>query len=412
VLILLKKDNKMKVFFKGFNACLGRRPDIVRYMNYITQNGHELVAKPEFSDLILIWSCGFRKDFADNVFNMIQEYQEHYGEDKVIVCGCLPAIDEQQLQSVFFGRYFRWNEDNENLKTIFGSNNTTELKNYKRVISEESYTKNFDKFWKESDDSTQDASYYDQFAKIFISEGCSYNCSYCAEKLAFPQYQSFNFDEILNECRMIVDKKNENKIALIGDSLGEYGHDIDKTFQELLEAILNIRDDVQLSLINLNPTDFNKNFEYLVGLIKENRLFDCLVPMQSGSDKILRMMNRTYSKEDLSKIFQSFNDLGFNEWTTHVIIGFNSETDEDFQETIDLILKYKPKYVMASNFMQTDEMKDAKIGYKIDEEVVYNRMVKFAEIMRNNQIICNYNGSEYAQKRNERRKNSSIFSLK
>ena len=184
----------MKVFIQGLNSCLGRRPDVQRYTNYIQGCGHTVVTTAQDADTILVWSCGFRGDFAEDCLTVLEEYQERYGEENVIACGCLPAIYEEQLRSRFKGRYFKWEDDAHAISDIFGGSAEDFLKE-KRILSESSYASDFKAFWDE--DSDKDASYYDQFIKLFVSEGCLYECTYCAERLAFPEFKSFPMKDIV-----------------------------------------------------------------------------------------------------------------------------------------------------------------------------------------------------------------------
>ncbi len=129
-----------------------------------------------------------------------------------------------------------------------------------------------------------------------------------------------------------------------------------------------------------------------------------MVPVQSGSDKILGLMKRPYTRADINKIAEALNAINFKEWTTHLILGFPNETEEDFQASLDYVSTYKPKYVMASSFMETPGMEASKLDNKVPEEVVQERIQRLAEVMEKNGIICNYDNSEYAVKRIERRK--------
>lgn len=393
-------SDTMKVYFQGLNACIGRRPDVQRYASFIRECGHALVTKPADADMLLIWACGFRKDFADTSFALIQNYAAEHGEQNVVVCGCLPAIDEQRLRDVFPGKYFKWAEDTAAMDALFSPEGKS-FAQAPRILSEPQHTDDFKKFWE--DDTQHDPSYYDQFAKIFISEGCRYRCAYCAERLAFPDYASFPQVDILAACRAELDSGRTNKLMLVGDSLGDYGRDTGGSLPELIDAVLALRPDVKVGLLNLNPADFHVYKDYLVAGFKKGELFDCLLPIQSASDRLLGKMNRTYTKAQVQGIAQTLNDMHFKEWTSHFIVGFPTETEDDHQQTLDFLSSYRPKYVMASTYMESPQMPSAAIGDKVPAELARQRMMRLVALCRELGIICNYDGCEYAQRRSARR---------
>ena len=382
----------MKAFVRGLHACLQRRCDVNRYINYIVDCGHEVVPTAKESDIILLWACAFRKDYCDNSLAVIADYSRRFGEERVVVCGCLPAIDEALLKSQFKGRYFKWQDDSEALNAIFGNSNR-DFRSTSRIIAEKNITNDIDLYRKEHPD--EDVSYYDQFVKLFVSEGCRYDCAYCTEKRAFPEYKSFPLKDITNKCQRLVEASHQNKVVLIADSLGDYGKDFDSSLVELIDSILGIRDDTKVGLMNCHPTDFIANFDYLIGRLREERIFHLSIPIQSASDRILKLMNRPYTKDDLTRIFTELNNINFRECETHLLVGFPSESYDDFHESVDFVIRHKPKYVMASAYMESASLKSSNLHGKVSPETIRKRLQFLVEYMKEHEIICNYDSCEY-----------------
>jgi len=130
------------------------------------------------------------------------------------------------------------------------------------------------------------------------------------------------------------------------------------------------------------------------------------LPIQSASDRILKLMNRPYTKRDIDNVFGLFNNIGFKEFDTHIIVGFPGETDKDFEETINCIVTYKPKHVLASKYMEAMEMPSFLLSNKVDEAVVQNSIQRFLTSMQQYDIICNVEGGDIMKSRLCRLNNS------
>jgi threonylcarbamoyladenosine tRNA methylthiotransferase MtaB len=382
----------MKAYFKGLNSCLQRKFSIQQYKDLVANSGFEIVDEPIDADKIFIWTCAFRKDYCTNSLNIVSDFVRLYGEDRIVVCGCLPAIDERLLKDQYGGAYFKWRDDAAFFRGFLKVN-----KHYAsaraRPIIEENFTLDINRYRKENPE--KNASYYDQFIKVYVSEGCLYDCTYCSEKLAFPPFKSYRLEDILEGCKKMTRQCSTKRIALLADSLGSYGSDIGTSLDHLISAILGIDQDVRIGLMNLHPSDFIRFHTYLMNLIAAHRIFLLSVPIQSASDRILRLMNRPYVRNDLDTIFRRLSGFGFKELETHIIIGFPSETVTDFAETVDFLVEHQPKYVMASSYMESPSMPSFALGNKIDSHEIHRRTLLLVEKMKNNKIICNYDNCEY-----------------
>ena len=331
----------MRVYIKGLNTCVMRKQKVLQYMAYITANGHELVNSPGEADYTIIWTCSFRQDVRDNSLSEIQRYVHEY-DTEVIVAGCLPDIDPDLLKNRFAGKIVNWKEDASKLESIFGDK--TKLHDTFSVFIEPKYYDNVALYKKQNPQA--EATFYDQFIKLLISEGCNYTCTYCSERLMFPPFKSFSMEVLYNNCKDMVNSTGFTRVALFADSLGEYGKDINTNFPSLLRKLRNIHPELQFVLFNFNPTHFIAFFDEMKELFNESAFFHLNLPIQSASDRILQLMQRPYSRTDIERIYSFLNDINFVEFDTHIIVGFPGETEEEFQETVDFVLRYRPKYVL------------------------------------------------------------------
>lgn len=392
----------MNIYLKGLNSCAMRRGKLRQYRVFLEANGHILTNDPIESDVILLWTCAYRADVRDNSLAEIVRYQKIYTAE-LIVAGCLPDIDCKRLSEIFKGKVINWQEDSQKMEVFFG-NGACPLDSISPSYIEEKLCDNAEQYRRDNPD--KDVMFHDQFIKLVISEGCGYDCAYCSEKLMFPAYRSFSEKKLVEDCRMAIQHQCYYDIVLLADSLGEYGKDTGSTLPILIKKITGIHPKVKVALNNLNPADFMKYFDEMKSFLEKGIVRHLNLPIQSGSNHVLQLMNRKYKKEDIDMIFNLLNYIGFKEFDTHIIAGFPGETEEDFEETIHLILRYKPKYVLASRYMKTPTMPLILLPDIVDETTKSIRIERFLSSMNNNGIICNAEGGDVMSTRLCRLNNS------
>jgi len=201
-------------------------------------------------DLRLSWR------FRDNSVRELKRYLEDYSAELIVV-GCLPDIDKDLLESEFKGRFINWRDDAGKLESLFGDRGV-KLADIPRKLSDDPVTDDLDIFRKENPG--KDVQFIDQFIKMYVAEGCKFECSYCSEILAFPAYHSFPEDQLVAECRRLVEKTGRHEVILIGDSVGEYGSDIGTSLPNLIRKMCAIHPKLQIALQGFNPAHFIRYF--------------------------------------------------------------------------------------------------------------------------------------------------------
>ena len=385
----------MRVFIKGLNACGMRKTNVRQYEDILVANGHTLSDDPADCDTILLWTCGFRKDFRDNSLAEIDRYRKEYSAD-VVVAGCLPDIDREMLKERFGGAVIAWKEDEAALKEYFGLGRIGK-KDVAVRIGESLVYEDIEKYKKEYPD--RDASFIDQFNKLFVAEGCRFECSYCSERLAFPPYHSYSLEQIESACRQLIAETGCLQFMLLGDSIGDYGHDIGSSLPELIRRLLSVHSCLKIGLQGFNPAHFIKFFDDMEEFIGAGAIRHMQLPIQSASERILKLMKRPYCREDIDRVFGFLNEAGFTEFDTHLIIGFPGETEDDFEETIRFILRHRPKYVLVSGFMESPSMEASGLLGKVDPETRGWRIREAAIRIKDAGIICNTDDSDLSRDR-------------
>jgi MiaB-like tRNA modifying enzyme len=187
---------------------------------------------------------------------------------------------------------------------------------------------------------------------IQISEGCDMVCSYCCARIARGKLQCFPVDDIINEAKRLIEAGCKDLQVTSQDSVSYSYNGI--RLPQLIERICKVPGDFKIRVGMMNPTYVREPnlLAALIAAYKNPKVSRFLhLPVQSGSDKILKAMKRGYTVSDFEKIVAAFRaEIPDIYISTDVIVGFPGETDEDFQKTIALIEKIKPGKVNLSKF--------------------------------------------------------------
>ena len=183
---------------------------------------------------------------------------------------------------------------------------------------------------------------WEQIGKLYrlrIARGCLGKCSYCAIRFAIGSLRSKPLDKVLAEFRTALNKGFKEFQLVAGDT-GAYGQDIGTNIVDLLRMLFKQKGKFWLTIMDFNPEWLIAYSEKLTELLQQNnhRIRYISMSIQSGSDRILKLMGRKYTalkaKECLYRLRQEYPKIFLN---THVIVGFPTETDDDFEDTIKLL---------------------------------------------------------------------------
>lgn len=219
-------------------------------------------------------------------------------------------------------------------------------------------------------------------AWVNIMYGCNNFCSYCIVPYVRGRERSRKPEHILNEVRELV-AEGYKEITLLGQNVNSYGLDgtTNVTFAELLDQVASIEGNFRLRFMTSHPKDFNED---VVKVMQKHRKICRLVhlPVQSGSNEILKAMNRRYTREKyLSEIKMLREYFPEAEVTTDIIVGFPGETEEQYLETEALVKEVD--YASAFTFVYSPRSgtKAAEMENQIPEEVQKDRIMRLVELV-------------------------------
>jgi tRNA-2-methylthio-N6-dimethylallyladenosine synthase len=290
------------------------------------------------ADLVIFNTCGVRQMAEDRVYGQIHNIREQESvnsEQKrriIILTGCL--ADRKDVQ----GRLENKVDMFIPIKDIFKIKNLKLIKNSKlKIKNSVTCDNNYLKILPQYKNSTT--------AYIPIMTGCNNFCSYCIVPYARGREISRPAEEIIHEIKSLV-KKGYKEIILLGQNVNSYLYKNIK-FPALLDKIAKNNPGMNFRFLTSHPKDFSQN---LIDVIEKNKNIsrEIHLPVQAGSDKILKAMNRPYTqKKYLSLIDKIKKNIPEATFTTDIIVGFPGETKNDFEESIKVFkkVKYNEAYI-------------------------------------------------------------------
>ena len=226
-------------------------------------------------------------------------------------------------------------------------------------------------------------------AWVNIMQGCNNFCSYCIVPYVRGRERSRPLKDIIQEINHIIKENKYKKITLLGQNVNSYGNDLKEnefqekpTFAKLLKEICSLEGDFKLTFMTSHPKDLTSD---VIDVIANNdkMLKEIHLPIQSGSNKILKLMNRNYSVEKYLSIINEIKEKIPNvRLSTDIIVGFPQETDEDFNETLELLKKVKYDNVFAFMYSKRSGTPASVMEGQVDEKVKKIRVNKVLQLVK------------------------------
>jgi MiaB/RimO family radical SAM methylthiotransferase len=332
------------------------------------------------ADLILFRACGLTQELTEQSIQIVKTiYSEKNRAARLIVWGCLPKIDLDHLRTVYRGITFGENEASM-LDEILEAKTPVKEVTANRVIQVFASNRSglrgglvrcFRKLQIPTLETLSHAHDIFQSKSIFqikVSTGCLGNCSYCAARMSRGTLKSKSIETILVEFRQGLNK-GFRYFGLLGTDVGAYGRDLGYTLVDLLAEMTKERGNYKFGLRNVNPFYLKEMFEELRPFFSRRKVCFLLSAVESGSDRILELMGRTYRIEEFKRcikaINEEFSDIFLR---TQLMVGFPTETDEDFEKSVDLLDDLRFDWVEVYKFSPRPGTAAAKIASQIPEK--------------------------------------------
>jgi len=320
----------------------------------LARAGFNIVNNPEIADVIIINTCIVKGLTLQRMLFRIKKLSKKFS--RLIVAGCLPDVMADRIKELAN-------------TAVIGSHNFKDITKAVKGIFEGKKIQIIDKN-NEIKLCMPKISKSKVIGITQISEGCIGSCSYCAVKLAKGKLFSYPAEEILKNVRSDLDSGCK-EIWLTSQNNAAYGLDSDEKLTELLEKILALKGKFFLRLGMMNPNNVLQILPGLIEIFKNKKIYKFLhLPLQSGSDSVLKAMKREYKVKDWLKIVNKFKkEIPELTISTDIICGFPTETAIDFEKTLELIMQVKPDILNISKFSAMPGTEAAKLKQLSTQEI-------------------------------------------
>ncbi len=348
-------------------GCQQNEADTEKILGIAKEMGCLKTESPENADIIILNTCAIREHAelkALSLLGRFKLYKKKNPELIIGVMGCMAA--EEHIKNM--------------LKTDFHYVSFTippmslhKLPEYvlKSALERK---RSFAEFTENAEivEGTQNVRRYTHKAWVSVMYGCNNFCSYCIVPYVRGRERSRESAEIINECRELVNSGCK-EITLLGQNVNSYHSDID--FPDLLKSIAELDGDFIIRFMTSHPKDASDKLIEVIGKYNGKIAPYFHLPLQSGSNRILKAMNRTYTREKFMEVVEKLRSTVPNiAISSDIIVGFPGETDEDFEETLDVLRRVRFDMVYSFIYSVRKGTRAALMDNKVERAVADARM--------------------------------------
>ena len=359
----------MKRFFINTFGCQMNEHDSEKIAWIMEGMGYNSTLNLEEADIIIFNTCAVRKSAEDRVFGKLGELKDlkrRKPEVVLALCGCM--MQREDIRSYFLSKH-------KHIDIIFGTNNINKLPQLLNRHFESGKTiVDIVEDTRELEESIEADRKYSYKAYVNIMYGCNNFCTYCIVPYTRGREKSRLPESIITEI-MDLASNGTKEITLLGQNVNSYGKTLDKsyTFVDLLKDVNRIEGIERIRFMTSHPKDFSSELAVAYSTL-ENLSPHLHLPVQSGSNKILKLMNRNYTREDFIRQIELVRsivpDIAI---TTDLIVGFPSELEEDFEQTIKLCQEVRFDSAYTFLYSIREGTTAANMDEQIPDEIKHQR---------------------------------------
>ena len=354
--------------------------------NQFLNNGYEIVDFKEESDIYIINTCTVTDNADKECRQIVRRALRKNPNAFVAVTGCYAQLRPEEISAI------------DGVDLVIGSSEKFNLLNYVKdgsknevscvyVSPTESLSEFNSAYSTDADGRTR--------AFLKIQDGCDYKCSFCTIPLARGKSRSSELGEVVSNFNDLIES-GYKEIVLTGVNVGDYGKNVEGDLYKVLSEIVKVKGDFRIRISSIEP---NLLTDEILKLTAENpKLVNHFhIPLQSGSDKILKLMQRRYRTEQYRDLIFKANDLiedvGIG---VDVIVGSPGETEEDFLETYNFIKELPVSYLHVFTYSERPNTKALSIEGKVtaSEKKRRNNMLRILSEKKRNEFYRSMIGRE------------------
>ncbi len=340
-------------------GCSMNQSDSELMRGLLKEGGFEIAEKEEEADLLILNSCTVKGPTESKFLTLLDKIKTEHPEKPVIVAGCIPQTTPEKITEKYDVSLLG---TSHLLDVVSVVEETLNGNNIVMLTPEQNQRLNLPKVRN------------NKIIEIVpISEGCLGNCSYCIVKLARGKLRSYPKKEIIKQVERAV-REGVKEIWITAQDTGCYGKDIGTNLPELLKEILKIEGDFFVRVGMMNPNHVLEFLDELIEIYKDPKVFKFMhIPVQSGSDDILRLMKRKYTvaefKEIVKRVRKEIPEMTIS---TDIICGFPTETEQQFKDSYYMMQEIKPDVLNISRYWARPKTQAVKLP-QLEGGVIHQR---------------------------------------
>ena len=370
---------------------------------YSAENNYEIVGDPRIADILVVNTCAFDRD-AENrsILDIKTAHTKKKGGSHVIVTGCLPAINPARMREYHGGPSFSQkdyrgieefiepiNSGIDSIKKPATISFPSILFRAKKRYERDGSMVKVIKYLAQSSieyllgTSHRGGEFYSADTYVMkINDGCLNKCTFCAIPFSVGGLRSRPLEELVGEFKAALDNGHK-RIALVSDDSGVYGKDRNQSLSKLLDPLFSFNGDYTVSVGNLNPRWFIKDYSHLRQFLISSHLGYLSLPVQSGNDRILKLMGRMHEIAPfIDYVLDIKESAPHLHLTTQVIVGFPTETDKEFRDTYNIVRKLQFSSVDVSKYTERPNTPGERIEPKVDQYTKEERHKSLQRLLR------------------------------
>ena len=376
--LVKEKYDRQPCFFIQNAGCQMNSLQTDTVAGIVKRMGYKEVEKEEKADVVIYNTCTVRENANLKIYGHLghlKSIKRHKPDMKIVLFGCMmqePEVIEKIHKDYSF------------VDLVFGTHNFHKFPElFYRSLNTEGQIIDV---WKESDEIVEGMPSdrkYSFKTGVNIMFGCNNFCSYCIVPYVRGREKSREPEDIIEEIKGLV-ADGVTEVMLLGQNVNSYGKTLEHpvTFAQLLQRVEEIEGLKRIRFMTSHPKDLSD--ELIETMAKSKKVCHHLhLPMQSGSSRILRIMNRRYDKEKylelVEKIRKAVPDISL---TTDIIVGFPGETEEDFQDTLDVVEKSCFDTAFTFIYSRRSGTPAAKMENQVPEDVVKDRFDRLLSLVQ------------------------------
>ena len=384
IYIELKEDykkvfNNKKYYIRTY-GCQMNVHDSEAIKSYLETLGFINTEKIEEANLVVLNTCAIRENARDKVVGFLGKckYLKKNRDDfKIVIAGCMS--EQEDFVKLIQEKY-------QYVDIVIGTHNIHELPQ----ILIDKYNEKVIEVYSNSDLIIEGMKYQRDSkicAWVNIMYGCDKFCTYCIVPYTRGRERSRKLEDIIKEVESLK-KEGYKEVTLLGQNVNAYGRDIDNTFANLLECVAKTGIE-RIRFMTSHPWNFTDEMIDVIAKY-DNIMPHIHLPIQSGSDNILKKMNRRYTKEEYINLFNKIKKKVKNAViTTDIIVGFPNESEEDFKDTLDVVDQLKYDGAFTFIFSPREGTPAAKMSDSVDNKTKEVRLQKLNKLVNKYSLESN-----------------------